>query len=289
MNSKHGVVSVYAFLLGFSVVPVLFFLQNGPLSAFVHDNNVNVPQLFVIYTVVVNILVRIVNRDVVYKICVQALFLGLAMAAGLLISVLASASWKPFGWYICVMAVFHYSEFLSIAVCNPKTLTPSSFMLNHSIAYGMAAMTSWLEYLLWHYFLPDMKTIHEISYVGLALCTIGELLRKVAIWTARDNFTHLVQQEKTQTHLLVTYGVYSWFRHPSYVGWFYWCIGTQVVMINPVCVMAYALASWKFFKDRIYYEEMTLVNFFGDDYILYQEKVGIGLPFIKGFVVTRNN
>lgn len=60
-------------------------------------------------------------------------------------------------------------------------------------------------------------------------------------------------------------------------------------MINPVCVVAYALASWKFFKDRIYYEEMTLVNFFADDYILYQEKVGIGLPFIKGFVATRNN
>jgi len=73
-----------------------------------------------------------------------------------------------------------------------------------------------------------MKTIHEISYVGLALCTVGEVVRKAAIWTARDNFTHLVQQEKTQTHLLVTQGVYSWFRHPSYVGWFYWCIGTQV-------------------------------------------------------------
>lgn len=58
-------------------------------------------------------------------------------------------------------------------------------------------------------------------------------------------------------------------------------------MINPVCVMAYALASWIFFKDRIYYEEMTLLNFFGEDYISYQNKVGIGLPFIKGFRVTR--
>jgi len=34
----------------------------------------------------------------VLQICVQALFLGLAMAAGLFISVLAPASWKPFGW-----------------------------------------------------------------------------------------------------------------------------------------------------------------------------------------------
>lgn len=58
------------------------------------------------------------------------------------------------------------------------------------------------------------------------------MLRKAAIWTARDNFTHLVQQEKMETHALVTHGVYSWFRHPSYVGWFYWCIGTQVEYIN---------------------------------------------------------
>lgn len=61
--------------------------------------------------------------------------------------------------YICVMAIFHYSEFLSIAVCNPKTLTSSSFMLNHSIAYGVAAATSWLEYLLWHYFLRGNETL----------------------------------------------------------------------------------------------------------------------------------
>lgn len=74
----------------------------------------------------------------------------------------------------------------------------------------------------------DMKTIHEISYIGLVMCAVGEALRKAAIWTARDNFTHLVQQEKAQTHSLVTCGVYSWFRHPSYVGWFYWSIGTQV-------------------------------------------------------------
>lgn len=52
------------------------------------------------------------------------------------------------------MVIFHYSEFLSIAVCNPKSLTPSSYMLNHSVAYGVAAATSWLEYLLWHSFLP---------------------------------------------------------------------------------------------------------------------------------------
>lgn len=46
--------------------------------------------------------------------------------------------------------------------------------------------------------------------------------------TARHNFSHLVQDEKQANHELVTYGIYRIWRHPSYVGWFYWSIGTQV-------------------------------------------------------------
>lgn len=32
-------------------------------------------------------------------------------------------------------------------------------------------------------------------------------------------------------------------------------------------------------------EEMYLLNFFGEDYVTYQKKVGTGLPFIKGYLV----
>ena len=37
--------------------------------------------------------------------------------------------------------------------------------------------------------------------------------------------------------------------------------------------MAYIYASWKFFDDRIHDEEITLIYFFGDDYLDYQKKV----------------
>lgn len=60
----------------------------------------------------------------------------------------------------------------------------------------------------------------------MVLC--GEGLRKAAMLTAGSNFNHIVQNEKAQSHVLVTGGVYAFFRHPSYVGWFYWSIGTQV-------------------------------------------------------------
>lgn len=60
----------------------------------------------------------------------------------------------------------------------------------------------------------------------MVLC--GDSLRKAAMLTAGSNFNHIVQNEKAHSHVLVTSGVYALFRHPSYVGWFYWSTGTQV-------------------------------------------------------------
>jgi len=52
---------------------------------------------------------------------------------------------------------------------------------------------------------------------------------------------------------------------------------------NPICMIAYTIASWIFFKERIIDEEITLLNFFGEDYLLYQKRVPTGLPFIYGY------
>lgn len=105
-----------------------------------------------------------------------------------------------------------------------------------------------------------MKTIHEISYFGLLLCAFGEALRKSAIWTARDNFTHLVQQEKAQTHTLVTHGVYSWFRHPSYVGWFYWSIGTQVMYTNLILWLIIKYSDYTGFITNLDYHDQSCMR-----------------------------
>ena len=67
-----------------------------------------------------------------------------------------------------------------------------------------------------------------ISMIGLFLVIFGELLRKAAMFWAGQNFNHYVQHVREEGHQLVTDGVYNLFRHPSYVGWFYWSVGTQV-------------------------------------------------------------
>lgn len=40
-----------------------------------------------------------------------------------------------------------------------------------------------------------------------------------------------------------------------------------------------------FFNDRVTIEEVTLLNFFGQQYYDYQQKVGTGLPFIHGYKI----
>lgn len=68
---------------------------------------------------------------------------------------------------------------------------------------------------------------------------------------AGSNFNHLVQKEKKVGHVLVTGGVYRYLRHPSYFGFFWWGLGTQVVLGNAVCLVGYAVVLWRFFRRRI--------------------------------------
>ncbi|CAG9831409.1 unnamed protein product [Diabrotica balteata] len=218
-----------------------------------------------------------------FQIAVRAAFLGYVFALGIFVKLVVPSHIQIFGSYMCVMSFFHFSEFIAIGLVQPKFVSTDSFVLNHSPQYIAAAVSSWLEFFIECFFFPGMKQFYWISNIGLGICILGELLRKTAMLTAGSNFNHLVQCEKFSNHTLVTYGVYGWFRHPSYVGWFYWSIGTQILLLNPLCVPAYALASWLFFKTRIEIEEITLLNFFGQNYCDYQEKVGTGIPFINGY------
>ncbi len=90
-----------------------------------------------------------------------------------------------------------------------------------------------------------------------------------------------------EDHKLVTEGVFSLVRHPSYVGWFYWSLGTQLVLCNPLCVVAYAAASYAFFRERVLFEEWTLLKTYRGEYERYQKQVPTGLPFIRGYQVER--
>lgn len=99
--------------------------------------------------------------------------------------------------------------------------------------------------------------------------------------TAGQSFNHIVQAKKSDTHALVTTGIYSSLRHPSYFGFFWWAVGTQLTLGNSVSLVGYVYVLWKFFRHRITQEEHFLVQFFGVDYVEYRKRVGTGIPYVK--------
>jgi protein-S-isoprenylcysteine O-methyltransferase len=111
--------------------------------------------------------------------------------------------------------------------------------------------------------------------------SFGEFLRKGALIQAGHNFTQKIADanNKLDKHKLVTDQVYSLSRHPGYFGWFWWSVSTQILLCNPLSTMAFAYVSFKFFKDRIRYEEYFLCQYF-PDYPEYRKRVPTRIPGI---------
>ena len=216
----------------------------------------------------------------------RAVLIGICVSFGAIL-VLAPdfEPYRPFGAYLVILSTFHYFEYAVTGLTNPSNLSTDSYLLNHSVQYWIAAIASWLEFFIELYFFPSYKTSQLILWTGGLICIVFDLLRKVAMFHAGVSFSHIVQSSKKEDHTLVTNGVFAYFRHPSYVGWFYWSLGTQVILCNPICFALYAYVSWLFFNERVYLEEYSLLQFFGSAYHKYQRQVPVGIPFVQGFTM----
>ncbi|EFJ42306.1 hypothetical protein VOLCADRAFT_77213 [Volvox carteri f. nagariensis] len=184
--------------------------------------------------------------------------------------------------FIAVLAFFHCSEFLLACIFMRDELSIRSWLI--SKAYVTAMAFALLEYLLEACAVPSIKIgdggMGTISWLGLSLVLLGEGIRKLGMITARSNFTHNIRTKRHPTHVLVTRGIYRFIRHPGYLGWFMWCLGTQMLLGNPICVIGFAVVAWRFFSSRIATEETYLRQFFGDAYDTYAARTPTWIPFI---------
>lgn len=172
-------------------------------------------------------------------------------------------SMSPWSLYVFNSCIFYTMEYLWAAIFHPKDVSFSSFMLyNHSNEFHIALCISTMEYWMQYLLFPDMKIILNDKYgkylkgihlYGLGLVVFGQIIRTVAQFTAGINFTHQIAYYKKKEHELIQHGIYRYLRHPSYFGFFYWSIGTQLLLANPLSTIVYTGASWYFFADRIPY------------------------------------
>ncbi|BDA40839.1 Protein-S-isoprenylcysteine O-methyltransferase [Coccomyxa sp. Obi] len=174
------------------------------------------------------------------------------------------------------LSFFHGSEFFLAFLYNRQDLSRRSWLV--SKPYCLAMLAAILEYSL-ESMIPALRT-KWISVFGLGMIIVGEIIRKTAMITAQHNFTHVLQSERRENHVLVTHGIYRYFRHPGYFGWLLWMLGTQVLLVNPICIIVFITVAWHFFRQRITFEEEQLHYFFGQEYDDYAEKVPTRIPFL---------
>ncbi|KAJ5387033.1 hypothetical protein N7509_009574 [Penicillium cosmopolitanum] len=196
-----------------------------------------------------------------------------------------SPTWRlPF--FITTLSLFHFLEFFITAHYNTTTATVSSFLLTsngwaYNAAHGSALLECALSLWLW----PNSPTRSSPAgpvcvVLGFILVILGQIIRSLAMAHAAANFNHHVQSRHKDGHVLVTSGVYAVLRHPSYFGFFWWGLGTQLVLGNVVCFVLYGVVLWRFFASRIRTEESFLINFFADDYVQYKKNTRVGIPGI---------
>ena len=155
--------------------------------------------------------------------------------------------------YLLTEIIYHYSEYISVIIYHFYNLDYKSFLLDHSNEWIFALIFSYLESIIGTIYFREIKQNIYTFYLGIIITIIGQM----------------------------TTGFYGIARHPSYFGFLVWTIGTQLMLLNIICLIGFPFGLYMFFSDRIIEEEGLLIEFFGNDYIEYKKKVGILMPFIN--------
>jgi protein-S-isoprenylcysteine O-methyltransferase len=192
-------------------------------------------------------------------IAIRAFFLGNGAVLGLLLSLALGYSdsrfWRPF-FFIGTLCIFHFLEFYTTAEYNTPSARVESFLLTNGSQYRMAHTIALVETTITSA-VPFLSAWQArinpapIITLGIIMIVVGQVVRSMAMAQAGTNFNHQVQSHKNDGHELVTSGLYAYFRHPSYFGFFWWGLGTQVALGNTVSLFGYAGVLWYFFNHRI--------------------------------------
>lgn len=142
----------------------------------------------------------------------------------------------------------------------------------------MAIMTGIIEYSIKRFInLSPVPTFFRL--LGLFFIGFGILLRSMSMITAAASFSHNIKDTLDNGHELVKEGVYGLCRHPSYLGFFAFAIGGQVVLGNFFSMVLFFIILQKFFRERVIIEEAILIKRYPIEYPEYKKKTWSGIVF----------
>ena len=78
------------------------------------------------------------------------------------------SKWRYFGWYLAFLSIFHFSEYIMVAIYRPNKISLDSFLLNQSPEYQIAAVASWIEFALelWLFPSDEEPFLYQLCRLG---------------------------------------------------------------------------------------------------------------------------
>ncbi|OIP61128.1 MAG: hypothetical protein AUK29_10630 [Nitrospirae bacterium CG2_30_53_67] len=91
---------------------------------------------------------------------------------------------------------------------------------------------------------------------------------------------HLTKVQITEKHQLVTHGIYSVIRHPSYTGLILGFLGLLIFLQSTFGILAFIFLALPLYLYRITIEERALLEAFGEQYVIYRKNTYRLLPLV---------
>jgi protein-S-isoprenylcysteine O-methyltransferase len=176
-------------------------------------------------------------------------------------------------WGICEFIIFKKMK-AEENVADKKSYKLLYFITISSISLGIAIGIL----LKFHNYLGLYNSSIMFPIMGVILIILGMVIRLSAISQLKKYFT--VNVTIRNDHKLITIGLYKYIRHPAYSGGILSFIGCGLCYGNIISFIIIALPYFLLILNRIKYEEVVLIDKFGDDYLELMKKTKKLIPYI---------
>lgn len=132
---------------------------------------------------------------------------------------------------------------------------------------------------------PDISEksniIYELACFGV--CLLGFVIRVITIGYSADSTSGRNARAGQIAESLNTKGMYSYCRHPLYLGNFLIWLGIAAFTQNFWFVIAFIFIFWVYYERIMYAEEEYLISKFGDEYLDYSRHIPAFIPGLRKF------
>lgn len=151
----------------------------------------------------------------------------------------------------------------------------------HPLCYKIQFVMLILFFALWRidflgFFMFGFSTVvfHALAFPLLLAGTIALLCVSFCL-VSKSHKAVLERAEASPK--LVESGVYGWARHPMYLGTLLFCLAFLFVGVSLLSIAVW-IAFFIFYDRMVAYEENSLIDLLGEEYVAYQKRVSKWLP-----------